>query len=146
MDRSNLTFAKGARRFDLGNYNYIGATAVAASIELLLDIGITNIERHVRALSRRLASGIRDIGLDVAGGDPGPHLGHIVAVGKSGGGRHYTAEDPAMNSLHEHLSANDVRLAIRRGVLRFSLHVYNTEDDVDRVLQLTRDWYSSRPR
>jgi cysteine desulfurase/selenocysteine lyase len=140
MDRSNLTFADGARRFDLGNYNYVGATAVAASIELLLGVGVANIERHVRALSHRLATGMREIGLEVAGGEPGPHLCHIVAVGKSGGGRHYTADDPSMNSLYQHLRNNDVRLSIRRGVLRFSLHVYNNTEDVDRVLQLTKGW------
>ena len=81
-----------------------------------------------------------DLGLPVAGGRPGPHLGHIVAVGTSGGGRHYTADDPRMNSLHDFLLENRVRLAIRRGVLRFSLHVYNNEDDVDRVLELTKEW------
>jgi selenocysteine lyase/cysteine desulfurase len=29
------------------------------------------------------------------------------------------------------------RLSIRRSVLRFSLHVYNTRTDVERVLELT---------
>ena len=81
-----------------------------------------------------------ELELPVAGGAPGPHLGNIVAVGHSGGGRHDTADDPAMNGLYEHLLANRVKLAIRRGVLRFSLHVYNNEDDVDRVVQLAREW------
>jgi selenocysteine lyase/cysteine desulfurase len=31
-------------------------------------------------------------------------------------------------------------LAIRRGVLRFSMTFYNNTDDVDRVLDLTRRW------
>jgi selenocysteine lyase/cysteine desulfurase len=33
-----------------------------------------------------------------------------------------------------------VKLSIRRGKLRFSLHVYNNMDDVERVLSLTRDF------
>ena len=83
-----------------------------------------------------------ELGLPVAGGPPGPHIGHIVAVGTTGGGRHYTADDPRMNALHDHLIENSVKLAIRRGILRFSLHVYNNVDDVDRVLQLTKEWIS----
>lgn len=29
---------------------------------------------------------------------------------------------------------------MRRGVLRFSFHMYNNMDDVDRVLQLTKNF------
>jgi selenocysteine lyase/cysteine desulfurase len=31
-------------------------------------------------------------------------------------------------------------LTVRRGMLRFSLHLYNNEADVDRVLDLVREW------
>ena len=140
MDVAQLEYARGARRFDLGNYNYLGATAAEASMELIHELGTPAIEEYVKGLAFRMIEGMLELGLPVAGGAPGPHIGHIVAVGTSGGGRHYTADDPRMNSLHDHLIANGVRLAIRRGVLRFSLHVYNNEDDVDRVLQLTKEW------
>jgi cysteine desulfurase/selenocysteine lyase len=140
MDREKLEYAAGARRFDLGNYNYLGATAAEASLQLIHELGTARIETYVKGLARRLIDGILDLGLPVAGGAPGPHIGHIVAVGTSGGGRHYTADDPRMNSLHDHLTENGVKLAIRRGILRFSLHVYNNSDDIDRVLLLTRKW------
>lgn len=140
MDLERLEYARGARRFDLGNYNFIGVTAVEASMELVHELGTPAIEKYVRGLAYRLAEGMLELGLPVAGGPPGPHMGHIVAVGKTGGGRHYTADDPRMNSLHDHLIENKVKLAIRRGILRFSLHVYNNADDVDRVLELTRKW------
>ena len=53
---------------------------------------------------------------------------------------HDTTGDARMQSLHDHLMQNRVRLSIRRGVLRFSLHIYNTMQDVERVLALTREW------
>ena len=140
MDVEKLEYARGARRFDLGNYNYLGATAVEASMKLMHELGTSAIEKYVRGLAFRMIDGMLDLGLPVAGGPPGPHIGHIVAVGTSGGGRHYTADDPRMNSLHDFLIENGVKLAIRRGILRFSLHVYNNTDDVDRVLSLTKDW------
>lgn len=140
MDCEQLEYAPGARRFDLGNYNYLGAAAAEASLKLIRRIGTERIEPYVRGLAGRLIDGMMDMGLPVPGGVAGSHTGHIVAVGTSGGGRHYTADDPRMNSLYQHLTGNGVKLAIRRGVLRFSLHVYNNAADVDRVLELTRGW------
>ena len=34
---------------------------------------------------------------------------------------------------------NDIFFPLRRGMLRFSLHLYNNEADVDRVLDLVRE-------
>ena len=140
-----LPYAPGARRFDLGNYNYLGAVAAEASLKVISSIGIDRIERHLRALAARLAEGLLELDLPVAGGSPGPHLGHIVAVGHSGGGHHDTADDPAMNDLYQHLTANGVHLSIRKGILRMSLGLYNDVSDVDRTLDLVRSWAKTRP-
>ena len=45
-----------------------------------------------------------------------------------------------MRDLYAYLSANNVRLSIRRDLLRFSLHIYNDEGDVARVVELVRRW------
>ena len=139
-----LDFKPGALRFELSNYNYIGLAAVEASLDLIHALGMDQIEPHVRGLAARLASGLLNLGLPVAGGAPGPHLAHIVAVGESGGGRHYGADDPAMNELHEHLTRNGIKLSIRRGVLRMSIGLYNNEADMDRVIALCREWVGTR--
>jgi selenocysteine lyase/cysteine desulfurase len=141
-----LPYAAGARRFDLGNYNYLGAQAAEASLALIESIGPARIEMHLRALATRLVEGLLELGLPVAGGAPGPHLGHIVAVGRSGGGHHDTADDPALNDLYRHVTVNGVRLSIRRGVLRISLGLYNDVSDVDRFLSLVRAWVEYRWR
>ncbi len=129
-----LRFQAGARRFDLSNHNYLGATAADAALALIEELGIENIEAHLLRLANRLASGLAALNLPVAGGGPGDHLGHIVCVGTSGGGRHYTADDPRMNTLYEYLTAQGTRLSIRSGTLRFSVGVYNNDADVDQVL------------
>lgn len=140
----DLPYAPGARRFDLGNYNYLGARAAEAALTFIAELGVDAIEAHVRSLAARLAGGLLELGLPVAGGSPGDHLAHIVAVGTSGGGHHDSADDPEMNALYEHLTAGGVRLSIRRGVLRMSVGVYNNEADVERVLQLVREWKENR--
>jgi len=140
IGRGELRFHAGARRFDLSNYSYVALAGIEASLALILSLGMNRVEGHVRGLAARLASGLLDAGLPVAGGRPGSHLAHIVAVGEGGGGRGDGADDPAMDDLHRHLTQNRVRLSIRRGVLRMSLAIYNDREDVDRVVELCRIW------
>jgi len=130
----------GARRFDLGNYNFVAAAAVNPPLIMMLDIGPENVEARVTDLSRRLAGGLFELGLPVCGGAPGPHLAGLVTVGEIGAGQHDGTDDPAMQSLHEYLTDHNVQLTIRRGVLRFSLHMFNNEDDIDRVVELATSW------
>ena len=130
----------GARRFDLGNYNFIAAAAVRPPLKLMLDIGPDQVEARVVSLAHRLAGGFLNIGLPVCGGEPGPHLAGLVAVGEIGTGQHDGTDDPAMQSLYDYLAENNVQLTIRRGILRFSLHMFNNEEDIDRVLELAGQW------
>jgi selenocysteine lyase/cysteine desulfurase len=139
MGNDEYRLAKGARRFDLGNYNFSAAAAAETSINELLAIGTANIEAYVVGLARALAQGFLDLGLPVSGGAPGPHLAHIVTVGTMSAD-HYGTGDDLYNRLYAHLEANGVKLSIRRGMLRFSFHLYNNADDVAKVLELTRQF------
>ena len=87
-------------------------------------------------LGTRLAQGLLDLGLPVAGGAPGPHLAHIITFGKLGAGGHDFSTDESLNRLYRFLKDNSVYLTVRRGMLRFALHVYNSKADVDKVLAL----------
>ena len=138
----DFQLASGARRFDLGNFNFLATAAVDASMNQLLAWGPRNIERHVVTLSHALARGFLDLGLPVAGGEPGPHLAQIVTVGRMSADQYATGDD-LYNKLYAHLVENRVKLSIRRGMLRFSLHVYNSMEDVERVLDLTRTFLRS---
>ncbi len=128
-----------ARRFDLGNYNFVGAAAVDAAMSEVLAHGTVEVERYVTQLGHALAQGFLDLGLPVSGGKPGPHLAHIVTVGTMDD-NHYGSNDEKFNRLYAWLGENRVKLSIRRGVLRFSLHLYNNMDDVARVHDLTRQF------
>ena len=138
----NYQLADGARRFDLGNYNFAATAAVDASMKQLLAIGTQNIERHVTSLSHALVQGYLDMNVPVAGGKPGPHLAGIVTIGNMSAD-HYGTGDERFNGLYQYLSDNQVKLSIRRGLLRFSLHAYNNLDDVNRVLELSAKFLRS---
>jgi selenocysteine lyase/cysteine desulfurase len=136
----------GARRFDLGNYNYIGVAAANAAMRFLLELDTRNIEPYVVRAAHALAEGLLDLGFPVCGGRPGPHLAHIVCIGAYGSGGDKGGADERMNRFYRFLTENRVKLSMRRGVLRFSLHVYNNLDDVARVLDLAKQFMAADKR
>jgi cysteine desulfurase / selenocysteine lyase len=145
MGGFDYKLAPAARRFDVGNYNFAGAAAADASMQELLALGTECIERHAVGLAHDLARGMLDLGLPVSGGAPGPHLAHIVTVGKMSAD-HYGTGDERLSGLYDYLTANRVKLSIRRGTLRFAFHLYNNRDDVARVLELTKKFLAADTR
>ena len=136
----NYALMPAARRFDLGNYNYPGAVVAEQSLAILNGIGTRTIEAHVLSLAKRLIDGVLALGLAVPGGEAGAHTSSIVSIGKVGSGGHDTSDDPMVTSLSAYLGEHDVVHTIRRGMVRLALHIYNTEDDIDRVLEVAKTW------
>jgi cysteine desulfurase/selenocysteine lyase len=143
-ESGELRYMPGALRFDVGNYNYMGAAAAGAAIGLLSEWTVEAVEDHVGALAARLARGLFELGLPVVGGPDCTDRAHIVSVGESGGGRHYTADDPAMNDLRQALLEDRTVHSIRSGVLRFSVGVHNDDDDIERTLDTAKRWREAR--
>jgi cysteine desulfurase / selenocysteine lyase len=145
-DAASYELAKGTKRFDVGNYNYPAILAVGPSIELLLGLGSKGVDAFVCGLARDFAHAMLDAGLPVFGGRPGPLNSHIVTVGKSLGSEHDSVADRETSDLYTFLTANGVRLGIRRDLLRFSFHIYNNQADIQRVIDLVQQWTRTRSR
>jgi cysteine desulfurase / selenocysteine lyase len=139
-DAACYKLARGARRFDVGNYNYPAILAVGASLELLLGIGSAEVESYVCGLATKFTQAMIKGGLPVYGGPPGSHSSQIVAIGNKLGADHDSASDPQASSLYAYLTDKGIRLGIRRDLLRFSFHIYNNEDDVAAVVDLASRW------
>jgi selenocysteine lyase/cysteine desulfurase len=139
MSDLDVEIRKGAQRFEVGAVDYASCYAVNASLDLLAEIGGPAIESHVLALAARLRSGMQELGLEIPTRATGREASHIVTVGRLGEGGHGVAENPVLARISEHLAANNVRHTIRRGMLRFAFHLFNSDDDVDTVLALTRE-------
>jgi selenocysteine lyase/cysteine desulfurase len=133
-------YADGARRFDVGNPNFIAAIAVRRSLLDLMEIGAGAIEDHCRRLSLQISNGLRELGLPVYGPGRQEHRSHIVSVGPLLTDEHDTVSDPSIADFSSYLARNRVGHSIRRGLLRLSVHAYNDDSDVDALLELARRW------
>ena len=138
MGTSDYDLMAGARRFDLGNYNYPAIVVAQQSLKILERVGTAAIETHVKKLSARLIESLLDLNLPVAGGVPGSHTGSIVCIGEVGKGGHDTTDDLQIAHLSKQLEAAGVVHTIRRGMVRLAFHLYNDESDIERVLDAAR--------
>lgn len=136
MGAGNYALHAGARRFDLGNYNYPGITVADKSLSIINAVGTAAIETHVLRLTARLVEGLLALGLPVAGGAAGQHSSSIVCVGALDPRGHDTTQDPAICALSQRLTQGGVVHSLRRGMLRMALHLYTEDADIDRVLAL----------
>ena len=120
-----------AKRFDLGNYNFPGVVAVHTSLGLIDQLGIRAIDPYVTQLSAKLAAELRRNDVPVYGREDAP-LAHTVSVGE------YGKERASVNRLYDALTANKVRVCVRRNMIRFTLHAYNNESDIDKVIETAK--------
>jgi cysteine desulfurase/selenocysteine lyase len=117
-----------AERFEAGSLNVAGLVGMAAAIELLLSVGLDRIEARILALTDHLVAGLRARGCVITTpvAHPRERSGIICF-------RHPKVDSTA---LAERLRAADVIISLRGDVIRVSPHFYNTEDDLERLLDV----------
>ncbi|MYW66574.1 aminotransferase class V-fold PLP-dependent enzyme [Streptomyces sp. SID8379] len=108
--------ARSARRFD-ETPSLISYTGARQSLALIEELGPEAIRAHDLALAARFRAGLAELGREPVPAPDSP----IVSVPGLG------ARQP---ELHDH----GIELSDRAGNLRASFHLYNTTDDVDRLL------------
>jgi selenocysteine lyase/cysteine desulfurase len=113
-----------ARRFDSGTPPVPSLYPGVAGMELIAEVGVPAIEAHVRGLVDRLLAGLDELGATVATSRGAEEYGPLICV---------VSTDP--NALVDALAAERIVTSTRDSNLRISLHLYNVEDDVDRILE-----------
>jgi selenocysteine lyase/cysteine desulfurase len=124
MDISDYSPASTARRFDAGTPPVPNIYAGIAGMGIIEMAGVSAIEMHVRALVARLLAGLDELGARVATPLGDREYGPLVCIAST---------DP--EALVEALHGERIVTSSRDANLRVSLHLYNVEDDVDRVLE-----------
>ena len=123
-----------SRRFEAGTVNTNGVAGQLAAVELILEIGIETIAAETTRLANRLADGLSSAGFRI--GSPRPIRSGIVGA---------CVDDPhELMRLHGALEKERIICAPREGMLRFSPHYYNDDDEVDRVVDVLRSLAATR--
>lgn len=118
-------FLPSAARFEGGASNYPGIYGLGASLALLHRIGVEQVESRVLALVKRLLDGLRTRGYRVTGVEAPAELSGIVS---------FRSPHHSDHEVHQALERAGVHTAVRSLGVRASPHFYNTEAEVDRLL------------
>jgi cysteine desulfurase/selenocysteine lyase len=120
-----IELADTARRFMLsGNIDLGAFSGLAAALDYHLRIGPAVIEARVLALTDRLIAGLQRLGLPIISPLGSSERSAIVT---------FRVADP--DTTLEGLRARGIHAAKRMEAIRVSPHFYNTEDEIDRLLQ-----------
>lgn len=123
----NLTFPHDANRFNVGTPNFLGMTALHATLGLLFEVGIDRIQQQVLDLVGTLIDDLQARGYMLAASTAPEHRSGIVVAQVPGA-------DP--DELCKRLEEEGVIVTARGGGVRVSPHFYNTRDEVLRVGEL----------
>lgn len=117
-----------AMRMTLGNPSFSGVYVVDNGLQYLLDVGIEKTEAHALELSGRLREGLLELGQQVlTPEDPARRAGNVCIAREDG------------TRFTELLGERGVLVWEADGRVRFSAHLYNDGQDVERALEATRE-------
>ncbi|MEE8163443.1 MAG: aminotransferase class V-fold PLP-dependent enzyme [Anaerolineae bacterium] len=126
----DLTFLPDAKRFELGTDNLAGKVGLLASVNLLLEVGIEEIQRWTLHLTEVLIEDLQERGYQIASCLRPEHRSAIISF-----------PTPDVKAAYDKLIANKVIVSLRENYIRVSPHCYNTEEEVLRVGQVLGDCY-----
>lgn len=144
MGALDYTLQPDGQRFEVGSYNIAGAYAVDAALDLLLDLGTQRIEHRVLTLAAALKDGMASAGLEPAVSSRDAGHSHIVTFGQLNAGGHGFSTDPRIGPISDRLAERKVAHTIRRGQLRFGIHGYNDESDIEHAIACVRELVGER--
>ncbi|HEV7869170.1 MAG TPA: aminotransferase class V-fold PLP-dependent enzyme [Chthoniobacteraceae bacterium] len=134
ITQEEIAFVPTAQRYEPGVLNVVGMYGMIAAIELLTRFGRDAVAARLLELKAHLLSRIEPLGFVVVGPREGALASSITTF------RHERASSSALFGA---LEAAGVVASLRHDragldYLRFSPHFYNTEDEIDRAVEVLR--------
>jgi cysteine desulfurase / selenocysteine lyase len=124
----DFTFRADAQRYESGTPNVPGFLALHASMQMLMDIGVENISRRIKKLTDQLADGVEAKGYQLISPREGEMWsGSVVFVSPT---HDHAAVVAKLRKEHK------TEVALREGRIRCSPHIYNTEAQIARFIDV----------
>jgi len=131
FNREQWLPGKTAGRFEAGSPNILGQVALHASVGLLQDVGMRQVEAYIAANSLALSKGLADIpGLELIRPFEPERVSGIVSFRLPG-------VDPA--EIHRALKLKQLTCAVRGDGIRLSPHFYQAGKPVLEILSTIED-------
>ena len=123
--RYDLEPFPSVRKFEIGTYPYSLIWTMHSSLQLFSEIGVKNIERHNLKLLDLLIEHLRMRDYRIQSSLETKHRSSILSFsGKK------------TKSLYDRLIKNKIMVSYREGSIRVSPHFYNTEEEMQRLIEL----------
>ena len=120
--RDDISFSK---RFEPGHLDTLNFGSLNYALGLLEALGMDAVDRYNRELSSKVKQALSSRGL----------LPGYIAEGE----RHSTIFNiPEPGGRYAHLKTHDIICSPRGGGIRLSFHCYNTENDLDKLLEILK--------
>lgn len=119
FDIFNSTYASGARRFETGTPSFISIYAAYEGLNLLLKVGINNIQSYLK----ELAEYTKEFGFQ-----SGLQVTTPLAADMSSGMTSFQIENAP--KIAEILIEKKIIVSARKDVIRMAPHFYNTKDEL----------------
>jgi cysteine desulfurase / selenocysteine lyase len=131
--QEQLNYRPDARRYEAGTANLAGLAGLGAALDLLLEIGVENIAAELLRKRAWVVPALQKKGYEVLQADAPPErLGGMISFHKPGAD---------LAALHTKLLGESILTSLRgdrsgRKLLRLSPHFYNTDAELQRVVEL----------
>lgn len=126
FSKIDLTIRPAASRYEGGTSNMVGFLGLGASLQLLREYGPEAIGRRIIETTNYACERLASIGAEITSPRiPGHESGIVLFT--------FPGRDPV--ELRKHCIEQGVVVSCRAGNLRISVHAYNNEEDVERLIE-----------
>lgn len=119
-------FRGDARKFEVATIPFQDFAGFAESLELLMEVGVDNIERQLRWVLEPLLAWLAERPEVEVLSDPRPERRSAIV----------SFRPPSAEAVLERLLREGVVCALREGAIRVAPHLYNTREEMERVVEL----------
>jgi cysteine desulfurase / selenocysteine lyase len=131
--QEEIVFHSGAHRYEAGSDNLLGLVGLHAAMELLLEVGVDNVAAELLRKRARLVPALEQKGYTVLHAAAPPENASGIVT--------FFRPETDMGELHQKLEAENITTSLRadragKQYLRLSPHFYNTDAELQRVMEL----------
>jgi cysteine desulfurase/selenocysteine lyase len=112
-----------ADRFQNGTINTLGVAIFDSMLDLFLDFGMQNVEHKILANTNFFIEKLSRIGIKSI-------LGNVAENNRAG---IVTFRHEDSKRIYDELEKRKIYAAVREGMIRFSPHFYNTNEEIEKV-------------